>query len=68
VIEAYLEDLSLQRVRKKLTQITDSCDQTAARTANVSLRHHAEGSPLPRRGQWARPRTIIGELDTQTRN
>src|SRR3981081_2383353 len=25
------------------------------RTASVTLRHHAEGSPLPRREQWARP-------------
>ncbi len=24
------------------------------RTASVTLRHHAEGAPLPRREQWAR--------------
>ena len=36
--------------------------------ASVTLRHHAAGSPLPRREQWAPARTIVGELDTQTRN
>jgi hypothetical protein len=37
-------------------------------TASVTLRHHAEGPPLPRREQRGRGEDFVGKLDTQTRN